>query len=212
MENKQVSTPEEIKKEMQELINMATVQELLQKNEITFTFDKKDYRIKKPNFKQKQEAYSKRIEKFTELLSNDKYKLENDLKTVYLKRNIDINKMDRDINTWISKRDGLRLKLGEAIKNQASDNELEAFKKELEVIMRMIQQMSMQKMQLLEFSIENQVSMYTYSYLTFLVVEIKNGDNYEKLWKTFEEYEAADNNLLNVCSYYTTLLNSSDEM
>lgn len=204
---------EEIKKKVNELLKIDEVEELVKSNEKILEIDGLTYRIRKPTFKQKQETYQKRVEKFTELLSNDKYKMEADLKTIYLKRNIDVDKMTAQVQSLMLKRDDFLFKLGDAIKNNAPDSDLQSLKKEIETLNLDIQSVVIEKTRLLEFSIEQQVLIYTYSYLTYLLAEKKESENnWVRVWNTWEEFENDKSNLSNKFSYFTTMMNSLEEM
>jgi len=202
----------EVQKKINEVLNLGEIEDLIKSNEKIFEVNNITYRVRKPTFKQRQEAYKKRIEKFTELLQNDKYVLESDLKTSYLKRNIDIDAMTRSIQNKMNNRDSLMLKLGEMIKNKVAENELETVKNEVQALNKEIQRLSIQKTNLLEFCIENQVAIYTYSYLTFLLAEKKEGDNWVRVWNTWEEFENEKEGLINRFSYYVTMMSGWEEM
>ena len=182
---------EELRKKLTEVLNLSEIEALIKSNEHVFEYGGVTYRVKRPNFKQKQEAYRKRIEKFTELLTNEKYLLENDLKKSYLKRGIDIDAIQQEMQTTINRRNNLMSSLGEALKNQAPDPDLKKIKEEIDVLNDKVQVLSIKKTSLLEFSIEQQLTIFVYSYLTFLLAEKKEGDNWVRLWNNWDEYENA---------------------
>jgi len=198
----------EVKDKITEILNLGEVEELIKSNEKIFEENGITYRVRKPTSKQKQEAYQKKIEKFTELLRNDKFTLEKDLKTLYLKREIDVDSITQQIRTKMTSRDDLMFKLGEAIKEKAPVPDLETFKKEIEVLNDEIQNLSVEKTRLLEYSIEQQVMIYTYSYLTFLIGEKKVGEEWIRIWNTWEEFEEDKDKIANRISYYCTLMSS----
>lgn len=201
----------DIKKKMTDVLELSETEELLKSNEKIFEHEGVTYRVRKPTFKEKQEVYQKRVEKFTELLKNDKYSLERDLIKTYLKRDIDIEAMSQEMFNKAKRRDDLMVQLGELIKNGSPDNELEQYKTEIQQLNAEIQAVTIQKTSLLEFSIENQVLIYVYSYMTFLVSEKKEGDNWIKVWKTFDEFQNSTGSLVNKLSYYTTLMGGYEE-
>lgn len=203
---------EEVKKKVSEILNLEEMEFLLKSNEIVFDLDGITYRIRKPSFQQKQEAYKKRVEKFTELLRNDKYILEEDLKSIYLKRGINIDDMNKKVISLCLKRDGLMLKLGEAITQKSSDPELKTYKKEIESLNLEISDIITKKTQLLEFSLENQVLVYVYSYLTFLISEKKVEEEFIKVWNNWEEFQSERENIVNKLSYYTTIISNIEEI
>jgi hypothetical protein len=215
---------EEIKKQISDIVDLNNVEELIKNNEIEFINNDVRYRVKKPTFQQKKDAYNKKIEKFTKLLDEvdeegkPKYKLEDDLKKSYLKRNINIDDMNVVGIGLSRKRDDLLFKLGEALKNKAPDNELSEFKNEIQAINNKINTIVIEKTKLLEFSIENQCLIHLYTYLTYLITEkyIQGKDlgegnkeadiGWVKAWNSWEEFQNSDEMLLNQASYYTTLI------
>jgi hypothetical protein len=202
----------EIKKKLTDLMDLSATEELLSNNNKIFEENGVTYRVHKPTFKEKQEIYQKRVEKFTELLNNEKYFLEKDLKKTYLKRDINIDAMTQEMSNKMKRRDEIMLQLGELIKNGAPDDDLLKYKNEIQAINAEIQMISIQKTTLLEFSIENQVMIFIYSYMTFIVSEKKVNDNWVKVWNTFEEFQNDSSNIVNKLSYFATLLGSSSEM
>jgi hypothetical protein len=202
----------EIKDKIQDMLNLNEIEELIKKNEHTFEFEGITYRVTKPNFKQKQEAYKRRIEKFTELLQNDKYMLEKDLKETYLKRGIDIDALTKEIQNKMKQRDDLMIKLGELIKNKGNELELNNFKNEIEILNSEITFLSIRKTSYLEFSLETQVMVYTYSYLTYLLAEKKEGESFVRVWNTYSDFENDKENLVNKFSYYVTVMTGVEEL
>ena len=211
-EVKKEKTLEEIKKKMNDLLDLSEIEELIKSNEKIVEIDGVTYKVGRPTFRQKQEVYKKRIEKFTELLQNDKYILEADLKASYLKRNINIDEMTNKIMNLIKRRDDLMLKLGEAIKNGAPDPDLTQYENQIKELSQEISLDTMKKTILLEFCIENQVLIYIYSYLTFILAEKKEGENWVKVWNTWEDFQNDNSNLGNKLSYYVTMLNSLESL
>jgi hypothetical protein len=102
------------------------------------------------------------------------------------------------------------IQLGELIKNSASEEDLKKFKTEVQEIQEDIKLISINKTSLLEFSIENQVLIHTYSYLTYLVSEKKEGEVWVKVWKNFDEFQADSSSIGNKLAYYVTLISSVD--
>lgn len=197
---------EEVEKKVKEILNISEVEDLIKSNEKIVDYKDVTYRVKKPNFRQKQETYSKRVERFTYLLKDDKYMLESDLISNYKKRGIDIDDISKKINDLQIKRNDLMFNLGEAIKKGSSDSDLNKYKEEIESLNNEIRILTFQKTSYLEFSIENQVMIYMYSYLTFILTEKKDGENWVRLWNTWEEFQSSSEDLINLLSYYITML------
>lgn len=214
-EEKIVETPitkEELEKKMKDFLQLNEIEELIRSNEKIFDIDGVTYRVRKPNYKERKEAYEKKVTYFTQLLEENKYKLEMNVKKAYLKQGVDIEAMNDQILIKMRRRDDLMYQCGEGIKNNAMDQELEQYKKEIQELNVSIDRQISEKSRLLECSLENQVLIYVYSYLTYAVTEKKVNDTWSKLWPTYEEFENAERKIVNQAAYYTTLLVSSDEI
>lgn len=219
---------EEIKKQISEIIDLDMIGEFIKSNEAQFEYEGIKYRVKRPNLIQKQEAYQKKIEKFSKLLDavdeegKPTYKLEDDLKKSYLKRGIDIDALSTKFYNLGLKRDDLMIKLGEALKKKSPDEDCKILKTEIENINNEIQTLVIKKTQLLESSIEHQCLIYFYTYLTFLITEkyVQGKDLGEgqkesdpgwiRAWNTWDEFKIISETLLNQASKYTTIIGSYD--
>jgi hypothetical protein len=104
------------------------------------------------------------------------------------------------------------IKLGELIKNKGNEIELNNFKNEIEILNSEIGLLSIRKTSFLEFSLENQVMIYTYSYLTYLLAEKKEGENFVRVWNTYADFENDKENLVNKFSYYVTVMTGVEEL
>lgn len=197
---------EEVLKEITDALDMTEIEELLKSNEKIFTIEGITYRVRKPSYREKQELYQKRMEKFTELLNNEKYYLEEDLKKLYKKRNIDVDNITLEINNKINRRNDLMIQLGELLKNNSPESDLEKYKDEILILQNEIKSLSLNKSRLLEFSIEKQVLNFIYTHLTFLISEKKEGDNWVKVWNTYDDFQNDSSSLANQLSFYATFM------
>ena len=208
MENKQ----EDMTTKMKDLLNLTELESVLNSNEKEFEVDGVTYRVIRPTHKQRQEAYQKRITKYSELLKDKNYMLESDLKKLYDSRGIDTDEMLKTIKTKSDRRDKLMIQLGEALTTNASDTELNSFKDEISILNSEIQDISIKRTMLFEVSLEQQVLIHTISYLTFLIVEKKDGENWIKAWNTYEEFENCSDKLINRSTYYVTLIAGTQDI
>lgn len=205
MENKEEikKIGEEIKKNLEENL----VEEGLQDNKLDFEHEGIKYRVSKPTFGQKQEAYRKKVEKFTSYLKDTNYLLEKDLKKQYLERGIDIDAMQEKIVALEKEKQALQLKLGELLVAKASDSDLKVLKDEISQIQMKQIEVSIEKSSLLEYSIEQQVFSYVYSYLTYLVAEKNVDDNWVKVWSSYKEFETSkDEELIRKFSQHSPIV------
>lgn len=203
---------EEITKQMDDLLNMNEISDLIKNNEKIFEFKGISYRIKKPTYKQRQEVYNKRVEKYIGLLKDTKFPLEKDLRKLYKERDIDIDKMDIELTNKVKSRNDLMIKLGEELKNKSPESTLKLLTQEIESKNDEINDLSMNKSSLLEFSLEQQISVFIFSYYTYVLTEKKEGENWVKVWNTFEEFENDDQDLINKSAYFITVMLGSELM
>ncbi len=187
--------------------DVVLVEDILSNNEYEFKYKDKDYKVIKPNFKQKQEVYRKKSEKFSELLKNKNLMLEKDLIAQYAERGIIIEDIDKVISTLEQRKNGLKEKLGKALVDGVSEGDLKVFKDEIKSIIDEQTELSIKRFSYLQFSLENQLKMYAYTYITILVVLEKKEDKWVKVWNTFDEFENyEDEEFINTISFYTGLI------
>jgi hypothetical protein len=215
------NTPEEIQEEMRKSIDIYKMEELLKNNEYIFDYNGRDYKVRRPTYKEREEAFTKKLEKYMELLKDDKFIMEADLKKLYLKKGVDIDGLNKKIEQKLKERNQFLLKLGEALKNKASDNELLELKKQIEEMGIEINTLSMEKTNLLGPSIENQCLIFFFIYLTYLVTEkkvvIKEEGKEDKItwtrvWNSFDEYKNSDNGLINQASFYASIFGGTEQI
>lgn len=189
MENKEEinKISEEIKKNLEENL----IEDGLQDNKLDFEHEGIKYRVSKPTFGQKQEAYRKKVEKFTSYLKDANYLLEKDLKKQYLERGIDVDAMQEKIVSLEKEKQALQLKLGELLIAKAPDSDLKVLRDEISDIQMKQINVSIEKSTLLEYSIEQQVFSYVYSYLTYLVAEKNVDDKWIKVWASYQDFETS---------------------
>ncbi len=227
-ELKNLQRTSDIKKKLNEIIQSDAIEDFLKTDEFKFDYKDIDYRMKKPTYKMKQEAYKERIIKYSRLLKEKNedgsftYSVEEDLIKAYKERNIDIPQMNRRLDKLCNDKEKLMMKLGEGLSKKASVPELDLYRKEIEKILLEIQDISLKKTGLLEFSIENQVLLYFYAYLTYLMAEKlikgkdlgegkKESDKWVRVWSKYEEYENEQEDLIIECSYRAAFLISGIE-
>jgi len=197
--------------QMKELLDMSELENLISSNEQIFDVDDVTYRVTKPTYKQRQESYKKKIEKYAEFLKDKSYMLQEDLKKIYLDRGLDTDEILKLIKGKSTRRDSLMVQLGESLAHNAPDTELESIRDEIKFLNEEIQQLSIKHTMLFEVSLEQQVMISTISYLTFLLLEKKDGENWVRAWDKYEDFENAKEKLINRSTYYVTLMSGNNE-
>lgn len=186
---------------------LALVEDVLSNNEYEFKYKDVDYKVVKPSFKQKQEVYRKKSEKFSSLLKNKELLLEKDLIAQFKERGININEFDDKIAVLEQEKNSLKEKLGKALAIGAPESDLKTFKDEIIKIINEQTSLTVQKFSYLQFSLENQLKMFAYTYVTILITFVKKDDKWVRIWNTFEEFEAyEDEDFINSISFYTGMI------
>ena len=175
--------------ELKEQVDLLTTEDLLSNNVFEFKYKEKDYRVIKASFKDKQEVLRKKSQKFTELLKNKDILLEKDLIKIYKDRGVDIDEIDKSISNLEQSKNSYKEKLGEALTKGTAETDLVIYKKEIEQIIDKQMELYNQRYGLIQYSLESQVRLYSYTYISIFMVEQKVEDKWVKLWKTFNEFE-----------------------
>ena len=192
--------------DLQEMLVSSVTEEVVKTNEIEFVYDKTTFRVKKPTSRLRLLLNEKRLEKYNSLLTDKRYKFEEDLKKLYAEKGVSLDDLTREFNILESKKKSIQQKIGEMLKQETVSNpDLGSFTGEIEDIARQEYEISLKKNALLEFSIENQLALFTYSYLTFLVTEKKENEMWIKAWDTYEIFLDTEEGLVNRAVFYMTL-------
>ena len=218
-EVKSIIKDKEIKKKVEKInetfkedIDLALVEDILKNNEYLFTYKDVKYKVRKPSFGEKQAAYEKKVEREIYLLEakdeNGKYRYKSaeDLKKLYKNRGIDVDELDNKFLTLEQKKNDLKLKLGKGLKDKKPKNELKIYHDEIFKIDLTQKELSFKKAKLLEISIENQLDIMTYSYLTYLISEKLVDEKWVKVWNSYEEFKSSPDDIINKVSYYAVLI------
>lgn len=218
MEEKKQEAVEQVKNEVDEAIAVSKFEDIVKNATPEFEYQGEVYRVKKPTFAQKKEAYEKKVEKFNELLDDDKYFLEDVLKEKYKKKGIDIDKIMVEMTAIENEKNKLKLKLGEILTRKPVDEaSAESLSKEIDSLDNKQYMLSIKRTNLLQYSVENQVLIYLYQYLTYVVTEKlvkgkdlgegnKEPDSWVKAWSSFDDFISSDESLVNQASYNATLV------
>lgn len=212
---------EEAKKaveEIQTLEDTVSLENMLKTN--TFEFDityketdkenKVRYRIRIPTWAEKNEVEKAKQRKYLELINET----DKDGKAINLfakewakkykeQGRADIEKMEDEIVNLQTKINELLLKVTKA--------KVERIQKDLAQEVRELKQkqreISAEKAVLLEYSIEIKLSTFVNSYLTYLVLEKKAEDKWERVFKQLEDFQnSSDHELINTAIYAISIL------
>lgn len=201
---------EEIKKiteNIEEADKLQDLEELIKKNEFEFNVGDKEYRIKKPLYKEILELRKKKKEKFLELINDNKSIPQNQLIEQCKKKGYDIESWRNERIKIQTKINNLNLKLNEYGKVEENDA-IKNLKLQIEELKYKQNQLINEENEFLQYSIEGQLVEYVNTYLLTLILEKSIGENkWERVFKNYEELQNSDDaDLIIRAGYYLSLI------
>lgn len=201
MEENREKMVERVSETINELESISQVENMIKDNKIEFKVKDICYRVRIPTWGEEEEANKYRMIKYKELLTeldekgNKIYLFRDEWQKILKNQNVDIDKMDSNIKQLQLDVNALLLRLAET-KNDIGINNL---KKEIQELRKRQADISMQKANYLEYSIEEQLRYYSNCFLTYLVLEkkviVKKDDKEIETWeRTFANYSIFKHN------------------
>jgi len=190
-------------KAMQELEDSVRLENIVKDNKIEFKSGDRTLRVRRPNLEEQQEIDDVRRKKYLELVRDNSYLFKKQWIETYKKKGIDIGKMETDIKRIEDETRRLLLRLAKTtdkkgigeLKDQILKSRDEQFT------------LSIEKTDLLSYSIEDQTFIYAKSYTAYLILERKEKDKWVKHFKDFEEFQKTeDSDLISKLFYYFDVL------
>jgi len=206
MEN-HMNDAQKIVEEMSKETDLSKVEELIKDNKITFIYKDKSYRVRLLNLSEKEELDILRRRKFGQLMKDKDIFLEKDLIVQYKERGIDINELDEEDKKLNAQELDLQIKLGAAISKNEPDSSLVTYKEQIEELRTKRQVIYTQRNLLLEFSLENSLLNYVAQVITYLSLEEKIGNKWQRMFNKLEDFQKyEDNKLIDKAGSYSMLL------
>jgi len=215
METKKIMSEEETISKLDKLNKIAEIsesEEFIVDNKIIFTYENVQYRLHLPSYGEKKSACDFRNKLQIQMLkARDEngqlvYSTEVGLRKLYKEQGIDIEDIEKAIKTAQNDLKTALLRLGSALEDEAQKLAIESYKKDAIKMKEDIEKLSIKKSGLLECSIENQVITETFYFLAAILTEKKDGENWVKAWKDYEEYKKEEEGIVNKTAYYVSLL------
>jgi len=206
---------EEAKKllnEINESGDLNIVDEMLKNNQIEFEIKDKKYRVRLLNLKEKIDLDILRRKKFGQLIQDKDILLEKDLIKVYKERGINIEEIDDKMNKIKTEVNTKQILLGESIAKNDGETILKTYADQIKNLNDELNILFLQRLTLLEFSLENQLLNYIAQIITFLSTDVMNEEGYyRRMWKTVEEFiDSSENDLKNKAGSASMLLQYSN--
>jgi hypothetical protein len=205
---------EEAKKllnEINESGDLNIVDEMLKNNQIEFEIKDKKYRVRLLNLKEKIDLDILRRKKFGQLIQDKDILLEKDLIKVYKERGINIEEIDDKMNKIKTEVNTKQILLGESIAKNDGETILKTYADQIKNLNDELNILFLQRLTLLEFSLENQLLNYIAQIITFLSTDVMNEEGYyRRMWKTVEEFiDSSENDLINKAGSASMILQYS---
>lgn len=207
MEDNKLVQAEKIVNDMSKELELSRIEELIKDNRITFDYKDKKYRVRLLNLSEKEELDTLRRKKFGQLMKDKDIFLEKDLIIQYKERGINIDELDDQIKKLNSEDLDLQVKLGESISKNEGETILQTYKEQIIELRTKKQILNTQKNLLLEFSLENSLLNYVAQVITYLSLEEKKDDKWQRMFSTLETFQIyEDGQLINKAGSYSILL------
>jgi len=197
-----------ILREIHENNDMSLLEEEIKDNQIEFKYGDNFFMVRMLNRAEKEELNTLRVRKFGELIQEKNILLEKDLRKIYKERGIaDVDELDEKIRKLEAEKNSTQLKLGESISEKVAEVALKVHKDKIDALKTEISILLIQKSNLFTFSLENQLMNYVSEYITYLCLDIKKDDEWQRMFKSYKEFKQyKDEKLIEKAAYYSILL------
>jgi hypothetical protein len=170
--------------------------EKIKDNKIDFVFNDNKYRVRLLNSKDKEDLYLFKTRKMTELLKDENILPEKELIKLYIKKGIDIDKLDKDIEHTLSLIRTNQMKLGELLSKKASKSSLSIYEDKIKNLKNELYLLTIQKSDLLEYSFERIFENSIIKMTAFLSLEKNIDDKYTIAFDSFDDFISYDEELV----------------
>ncbi len=181
--------------ELEETVKMENV---IKDNKIVFESGGKSFRVRKPTLTEQQEIDTIRRKKYMELVRDDSFMFRKQWIEIYKKKGIDINKMDDDIKRVQDDLKNILLRLAKT----AEPKSVKLLTIEVRKIKDKLYNLSIEKTDLLVYSIEDQLTIHVNSYTTYVVLESKKESKWIKCFASYKDFEESKNDDLVGKAFY----------
>ena len=190
-------------KAMQELEDSVRLENIIKDNKIEFKSGDRTFRVRKPTLEEQQEIDNVRRKKYLELVRDDSYLFKKQWIETYKKKGIDINKIDTDIKRIDDELRRTLLRLAKTTDKKG----IGELKNQILKLRDEQYALSIEKTDLLSYSIEDQTFIHAKSYTAYLILERKEKDKWVRHFKDFEEFQRTeDSDLVSKLFYYFDVL------
>ena len=193
---KQKETREELAKDiankLAELYTLEQTSEILKDNRNEFTYNEKYYRVHRPVAWEKDLCNNERMKKYVEFLKDPSYVFRKQLIILLANKGYDVNAIEDYLKRLGNQERDLLKRLAQT----ELEPDVSNLKKEIREIRLLQQDVFMEKEERLKYCIEKQLEDFVRCYLLYLVLEVKNGEKWERHYKSYEDFQNADEDIL----------------
>jgi len=201
MENKNEIAKEALKA-LIEIEETTKMENLIKDNKIEWKIDNISYRVRKPDFTEEEEISTIRRKKYLEYMKDPSYLFKKQWIAQYQEKGIDIIEMETKIR-------GLNEEIKDSLLRLAKStepNDISILKQE--ILKKRDEQfsISIEITDLLTHSIENQLLIFINSFITYLVLEKKDGENWIKVYNNYNDFMKSGDKCISQAFYYINFL------
>ena len=187
---------EELIKEMNtklaQLQELEQAEILLKNNVNEFICNKKTYRVHRPLAFEKDLINKRRMEKYIEFLNNPSYLFRKQLIMLLENKGVNITAMEQLGQTLYNEEKELLKRLAQT----SMEPDITTLKEQIQECRDAQKSNFIECEELQKYCIEKQLEDVVRFYVLFLVLEVKNGEVWERAYKTYEDFEKSDDDLM----------------
>ncbi len=179
---------EKLLKTINELDMGSAVERKIKDNKIIFKVAGKIYRVRRPTYQEQMDSEKFRRTKYVELVNDKSMLFKKQWVKKYKEKGIDLDKMDIDVIALQNKVEGIMLRLAKS----QNDKDVKKLRDEIVELRTKQAMISVEKTDLLSYSIEDQLMIAVTSYYAYLLLEKPEeaeNDEEGKWIRVFDKYE-----------------------
>lgn len=192
MENNKEALMKDVNQKLAEINEMEQMESNLKDNANEFIYKDKVYRVHRPVSFEKDLINKERMKKYVEFLQDPSYMFRKQLVDLLKTKGVDIVQMEYKGQKLYAQEKELLIKLAKTSIKQ----EIDAHKADIEAVRYEAQQLFLEKEEFLKYCIEKQLEDFVRFYLLYTVLEVKNGEAWERVYKSYDEFEKSDDDLM----------------
>ena len=189
-------------KALSEIEETVKMEDIIKDNKIEFAVEDKIYRVRKPERIEKSEIEQARRKEYLKMISDDTYLFKKQWIEKYKAKGINIEEKETKIKLLYAEVEKALLRLAVVVEPK----DIDLLKKEVEKLRDEMHSISIEVTNLLSYSIEEQLLLHTTSYTTYLVFEIKSGEQWKRVFSAYDDLLKAEDKATELAFYYINYL------